>query len=160
MPEIKVSETTYLRLLKSAVSFDDQPEDVIIRLLDAAGSKTSDSSEQPAERKAPTRAAPGSVLPIHAYWGPILRVLEDRGGAAHSNDVIDALEERMDGMFTPQDRERLRSGDIRWRNRTRFARLRMKEKGLLSDASDRGVWEITPEGREFLGTWEAETRLG
>ena len=89
-------------------------------------------------------------MPIRAYWVPILQVLEEAGGKAHSNDVIDALESRMAKMFTERDHEPLQSGNIRWRSRARFARLRMKEQGLLSDSSDRGVWEMTPLGIAWL----------
>src|SRR4051812_41831521 len=41
------------------------------------------------------------------------------------------------------------TGEVRWRNRTRFARLRMKERGLLSDMSPRGIWEMTDAGRGY-----------
>jgi len=136
------------------VSFDDQPEDVIARLLDEVEGAAVTDSGRDSDHEGPSRAAPGSVLPIKAYWVPILQVLVEKEGAAHSNDVIDALEARMAEMFTERDREPLRSGGIRWRNRARFARLRMKEAGLLSDSSHRGVWEITPQGRAFLALEE------
>jgi hypothetical protein len=68
--------------------------------------------------------------------------------------VIDALEERMSGVLADRDRERLQSGEIRWRNRARFARLRMKERGLISDASRRGVWAISDRGRGYLAMRE------
>jgi restriction endonuclease Mrr len=71
-------------------------------------------------------------------------------GSAPSNDVVDALEEQMKDALTPRDFERLESGEVRWRNRARFARLRMKEQGLLSDSSHRGVWEITSMGSAYL----------
>ncbi|HKH64119.1 MAG TPA: winged helix-turn-helix domain-containing protein [Solirubrobacterales bacterium] len=137
-------------------SFEDRPEDVILRLLDrSAGS----SPRMESKLASPTnrRAAPGSVLPVEDYWIPILQVLVTAGGNAPSNDVIDALEDRMSGVLEDRDRERLKSGEIRWRNRARFARLRMKERGLISDISRRGVWAITRSGREYLAEWE-ETR--
>jgi restriction endonuclease Mrr len=56
----------------------------------------------------------------------------------------------MQDVLTPRDFEPLKSGEIRWRNRARFARLRMKELGLLSDSSHRGIWEITESGRQYL----------
>jgi restriction endonuclease Mrr len=61
----------------------------------------------------------------------------------------------MGDVFTERDRQPLQSGGIRWRNRARFARLRMKERGLLSSSSEHGIWEITPYGREFLSQEEA-----
>jgi hypothetical protein len=157
MPDISLTPPTYKRLLQRVTSFDDQPEDVIVRLLDEAEGGGAPADPVPDSLKAPSRAAPGSVLPIRAYWVPILQVLVEKEGAAHSNDVIDALETRMAEMFTERDRQPLQSGAIRWRSRARFARLRMKEAGLLSDSSHRGVWEITPQGRAFLAL-EEKTR--
>ncbi|HEV2790175.1 MAG TPA: winged helix-turn-helix domain-containing protein [Solirubrobacterales bacterium] len=153
MKKIFLADSTYDRLLQQVRSFEDQPEDVILRLLDqsAGGDWEADPSAPANEAGArPSRAAPGSVLPVQAYWVPILEVLEESGGAAPSNDVIDALEERMSADLTEGDRLRLISGEVRWRNRARFARLRMKERGLLSDSSRRGVWEISPVGRKYL----------
>jgi Mrr N-terminal domain len=150
MQKIFLSDLTYKRLSRHAIPFEDhQPEDVIVRLLDQVeknGGIDLDRDEPPRL----SRAAPGSLLPLSAYWTPILQVLEEAGGATTSNDVLDALEERMGDMLTEKDREPLRSGSIRWRNRARFARLRMKERGLLSDSSQRGVWEITDDGRRYL----------
>jgi len=148
MPNILLSESTYHRLLRKAISFEDSPEDVILRLLEQT-----ENDEGPALdpiRAQASRAAPGSVLPVHGYWLPILELLDEAGGSAPSNDVIEALEERMQNLLTPRDFEPLKSGEIRWRNRARFARLRMKERGLLSDTSHRGVWEITDAGRRHL----------
>ena len=157
MPDIQLTPDTYSRLLKRVVSFDDQPEDVVARLLDetdgSIGGPTLGHAPEPA-----TRAAPGSVLPLNAYWIPILEILEDSNGEAPANDVIDALETRMASVFTERDRQPLQSGAIRWRSRARFARLRMKERGLLSSNSPRGLWAITPAGREFLEKGQAGLR--
>jgi hypothetical protein len=150
MPNTFLSSPTYERLLKRVVSFDDQPEDVIVRLLDEVAGIEGDGSSSIRTPERRSRAAPGSVLPIEAYFVPILETIERAGGAAPTNDVIDALEERMRDLLTERDHEPQQSGQIRWRSRARFARLRMKERGLLSDSSHRGVWEITAAGRRFL----------
>jgi restriction endonuclease Mrr len=96
------------------------------------------------------RAAPGSILPEQAYWRPILAIIDEAGGSMAATDVIEAVWDRLHDQFRPRDLERQRLGEMRWRNRVRFARLRMKERGLLSDSSPRGVWEITEEGRRYL----------
>lgn len=150
MPNIAISDPLYQRLLRRATSFEDSPEDVIARLLEQAGDLASPHDANPSPSGRYSRATPGSVLPVHGYWIPILRVLSEAGGSAPSTDVIDALEKGMQDVLTPRDFEPLKSGEVRWRNRARFARLRMKERGLLSDASHRGIWEITALGREFL----------
>lgn len=151
MPEIKLSSSIYQRLLRRSLSFDDSAEDVISRLLDQveakAGSNINDGDVS-LQNEAP--APPGAILSVGEYWLPILSIIAEAGGSAPANDVIDALEERMGRALKGRDRETLRNGEVRWRNRARFARLRMKERGLLSDTSPRGIWEITGAGLAYL----------
>jgi restriction endonuclease Mrr len=104
------------------------------------------------EDQTTARAIPGSILPEREYWLPILEIIEQSGGSAAATDVIEALGERMNGLLTPLDYETLTMGEVRWRNRARFARLRMTERGLLSSKSHRGLWEITKAGAEYLKT--------
>jgi hypothetical protein len=151
MPKVELSPSIYHRLLRRAESFDDTAEDVIARLLDEAGSaigSTRDNDALLQQNQAP--APPGSLLPVGAYWLPILTILDEAGGSAAANDVIDALEAQMGDELKDRDRETLRNGEVRWRNRARFARLRMKERGLLSKTSPRGVWEVTELGAAYL----------
>jgi hypothetical protein len=150
MPKILLSDSVYQRLVKRATSFEDSAENVIVRLLDQADGLDPAGTPERTPIWQASRAAPGSVLPVHEYWLPILGILVEAGGSAPSNDVVEALGERMKNTLSPRDFEPLKSGEIRWRNRARFARLRMKERGLLSDASHRGVWEITDAGRDYL----------
>ncbi|HYI79594.1 MAG TPA: winged helix-turn-helix domain-containing protein [Thermoleophilaceae bacterium] len=153
MPTIGISSSNYQRLLRRSASFDDTPNDVIGRLLNQTEAEArGDQGSKALKTKAP--APPGSILPVGEYWRPILSVLADAGGSAPANDVIDALEERMGNALKDRDLETLRNGEVRWRNRARFARLRMKERGLLSDTSQRGVWEITTAGRAHLARSE------
>jgi hypothetical protein len=156
MPNINISDSLYKRLLGRAVSFDDSPEDVIVRLLEENDDPEGDPTT--VRSKPPSRAAPGSVLPVKGYWVPILRVLAEAGGSAPSSEVIEALEARMRDVLTPRDFEPLKSGEIRWRNRARFARLRMKERGLLSETSHRGLWQITRQGRRYLAAASQDGR--
>jgi restriction endonuclease Mrr len=101
-------------------------------------------------RQSQSRAAPGSILPEHEYWKPMLEFIVEAGGSAPAGEVIGALGERLRGSLTSRDQERLETGEVRWRNRVRFARLRMTQQGLLSDASPRGVWQVTDAGRSYL----------
>jgi hypothetical protein len=158
MPNVAVSAPLYQRLLKRATSFEDSPEDVIARLLEETGEDDAASNLGGEGTRPPSRATPGSVLPVHGYWVPILRVLDEAGGSAPSTDVIEALGTRMQDVLTKRDFEPLKSGEIRWRNRARFARLRMKERGLLSDTSHRGIWEITEAGRKHLAQADVGVR--
>jgi hypothetical protein len=153
---VELSEETYSRLLGLATSFEDTPDDVVRRLIDAqsgvgprlqTGSVPRSGGEPEPKRE---RATPGSILPEREYWRPILETLVERGGSAPANDVIDEVGVRMRDQLTPRDFDELEIGETRWRNRARFARLRLREQGLLSSRSHRGIWEITPQGREYL----------
>ncbi len=154
---IEISDHTYLRLLRRSASFLDTPEAVIVRLLDEAESSSPGPAVQQVQQGADggrdpaLRATPGSILPEREYWRPILEIIDQLGGAAAASDVIEALGEHMQGLLKPRDHETLSMGEVRWRNRARFARLRMTEQGLLSSTSHRGIWEITDVGRAYLG---------
>lgn len=156
MVNIDISDKTYQRLFDFAESFEDSPELVINRLLDQmdpdpsrGGNRKRSGKSQPAPR--------GTLLPEREYWVPILEILaRGEDGAVPAGDVIDILGEEIAERLKPADKRRLDTGETRWKNRARFARLRMKEQGLLSSSS-RGIWEITDAGREFLRTREEPT---
>jgi restriction endonuclease Mrr len=46
-----------------------------------------------------------------------------------------------------------------WANRVQFAVLHLRKQGWLRspDVGERGVWEVTPEGRD---TWKKQDELG
>jgi hypothetical protein len=99
------------------------------------------------------RAAPGSLLPESEYEEPILRYLAGQdGGRAPSREVVDAVGAELDkaGRLEPADKEELGSGEIRWKNRAAFVRLRLVEKGDLDGEAPRGTWQITDKGRQRL----------
>jgi hypothetical protein len=147
--EIEIDNDVYETIKANAEPFVDTPNTVLRRLLgvDRDGRPT---RVAPAPRSG--RASPGSILPESEYEIPILQELVERGGSGHATEVTDAVGERMAGRLTDKDREKLDSGDIRWRNRVQFTRLTLKERGLISSDSPRGVWEITNEGRKVAGS--------
>jgi predicted CopG family antitoxin len=149
MPKIELSDSAYHRLLRQSTSFADSAEDVVLRLLDLAEHSVNTQPHKPNQREA-SRATPGSILPEREYWRPILDIIAEAGGSAAANDVIEVLGERMKDAFKARDLDLLKMGEVRWRNRARFARLRMREQGLLSQTSHRGLWEITDAGRRYL----------
>lgn len=149
MFSIDLSPETYRRLLQHIESFEDTPEHVVRRLLDAVEDGGATSSHELKSNNELLKEE-GALLPESEYWIPILEILAAKGGAMRGRDVIDALEARLGRQLTARDHDVLEMGEVRWRNRARFARLRMKEQGLISDESPRGIWEITEEGRRFL----------
>lgn len=95
-----------------------------------------------------SRAPRGVLLPETEYEMPILRYLEAHGGRAPSREVVEAVGEALAERLTVVDRETLSSGDVRWKNRAAFARLRMVEDGWLDGAAPRGTWAISDKGRK------------
>jgi len=148
MPQFEVSDQTNARLLPYVKSLGESADSVINRVLDEA-ERRGDGASLPKLKKI-SRPAEGELLPESEYWIPILDLLQKAGGRARGRDVIDALEERLQSRFGRADEDILEMGEVRWRNRARFARLRMKELGLVSSQSPRGIWEITEKGERFL----------
>jgi hypothetical protein len=170
-PTIRIDDDLYALLKAQAEPFVDTPNSVIRRLIGLPAQNGNDAepatargetakhkgrarrkkqraSKRPAASRSAGRRAPtGTLLPEPEYEMPILEILLERGGKASSRDVIDSLEKRLNGRLTDLDREPLRSGAIRWRNRAQFVRLSLVKKGDLAQGSPRGVWELTDAGR-------------
>jgi Mrr N-terminal domain len=150
MKTVDLSDPTYKRLLKHAESFEDSPETVVKRLLDLAERANAGDNVSKNDAAIEMLKNEGGLLPEGEYWVPILEILAEAGGKKRGSDVIAALGDRLADRLSPRDYEVLTMGEVRWSNRARFARLRMKERGLISSTSPRGIWELTAMGREFL----------
>ena len=170
-PEVVLDEEVYAHLKEQAEPFVDTPNTVLRRLLgldpsvganvavgqvsdrgnlrggDTPSGSGPNGSEPSVE---PVRAPKGSLLPQTEYWRPILEALVEAGGTTAATEIIATVGRRLDDRLTELDRQSLRSGGIRWRNRAQFARLRMVERGLMVRGSPSGFWAITEEGRRFL----------
>lgn len=167
-PTIRIDDDVFEELKKSAEPFVDTPNTVLRRLLglavvpDAEGVVEPDRAQALSDRRSSgrkasgrrrkrlPRATRGSTLPDVEYELPILEILRDKGGRAATREVIDALGERLDGRLTSTDHQRLSSGDVRWRNRAQFVRLKMIRQGDMIGGSPRGVWEISKQGAHRL----------
>ena len=58
----------------------------------------------------------------------------------------------MQDMLPEIDHEILPStGEQRWYNTAAWARNTLIKKGLVKNVSHRGVWEISDEGKRYLG---------
>ena len=163
-------------LKQNAEPFVDTPNSVIRQLLGLAessnGYRLSEVTAGPGPDPAPlvrrgrksrtrsrqgrktdtSRALPGTILPDSEYELPILSILDARGGRAPTREVLDELGVKLNGSLMPADHEKIGSGDVRWRNRAQFVRLRLIERGDMVKDSPRGLWEITDQGRDKLVT--------
>jgi hypothetical protein len=137
--------------------------------LDTAGAGTStDTTTEPVEggtsittkrqilrprrsRRKKKHAAPripaGSLLPEDEFILPLLHALSVRGGTAPAREIIEAVGERLRDRLSTADKDSLPSGDIRWKKRVQFVRLRLVEEGLLAKDSLRGLWALTAAGQ-------------
>ncbi|MCB0977659.1 MAG: winged helix-turn-helix domain-containing protein [Acidimicrobiales bacterium] len=97
------------------------------------------------------RVKRGTKTTEAAFREPILRLLVDAGGSMPVGDCLDALESVMGDRLTAVDREVLPSDQrtVRWRNTAQWSRNALADQGLI-DRSVRGVWVITPAGRDWL----------
>jgi hypothetical protein len=168
-PRIQIDDDVFSLLKSNAEPFVDTPNSVLRRLLGMAPSANGsapevfaeteprDSARRRVRRRPPKarvgeskRARSGTILPHEGYELPLLAIVGERGGRAPTREVLDELGKRLEKDLMPADYERLASGDIRWRNRAQFVRLRMIERGDMAKDSPRGLWEITDQGRDRL----------
>lgn len=156
-----IDDEVYAALQEKAVPLEDDINSVLRRLLglavqrpvarkSAAPSKSSNRQRQARGRTKRTRAPKGSVLPEAEYEVPILRALDLVGGRGPTSEVIGHLEKELGPKLTPLDRAKLTSGDVRWKNRAQFVRLKLVENGEMVAGSPRGTWEISELGRKRL----------
>lgn len=81
------------------------------------------------------------------YIPAILRIITFLGGVALARDVVWLIPLVMD--LKPKDYERLRSGNIRYMNNTRWARNFMANEVRWLYAPSHGIhgeWRLTPQG--------------
>ncbi|MCS7165951.1 MAG: winged helix-turn-helix domain-containing protein [Candidatus Calescibacterium sp.] len=83
------------------------------------------------------------------YIIPILEALIELGGEATVKEVLKRVYNKVKDDLSQKDRDKLKSGQIRWENTAQWARKKMVEEGLLSSSSPRGVWEITEKGKKY-----------
>lgn len=116
----------------------------------APGRKIRRATKKRAVKPKKSRAARGSLLPESEYELPMLEFLVEAGGRAPASEVVEAIGARLKDRFTPTDLEALDSGDIRWKSRTQFVRLKLIKQGAMVKDAPRGIWEISDLGRELV----------
>jgi hypothetical protein len=95
-------------------------------------------------------------VPLPAYedtklWLALLRELDQAGGKAKPVALYPKMRAYFPQITDADIAETLTSGDNKWRNRIRWARQFLVERGCI-DQERRGVWNITPAGRAWLKT--------
>lgn len=152
-PFVDTPNTVIRRLLDLDVSTNRSPNGASAVIADAVGAgvtRRRPKGRRPRTKSTLPRAQTGTILADEEYELPMLAILDELGGRGPTREVLDALGERLSDRLMPADHESLGSGDIRWRNRAQFVRLRLIQRGDMKKDSPRGLWEITDQGRDRL----------
>lgn len=148
MPTVRLEPEVYEALKKLAEPFVDTPSSVIRRLLEDSGHL----AKKPA-RAAPPEKPEADATPQTVYEELLLKVLDEQfKGRGDKRSVTLAIIERMQKqrLLKPADLELVATGETRAENAIAWGRNALKQRGLLARNSQRGMWELTAEGRAHL----------
>jgi hypothetical protein len=155
MPTIRVDPEVFEGLQKLARPFVDSPSAVIRRLLEEKGvlHRTRDPGQpaRPPAAGASPEAAVEGLTPQPVYEKYLLwALLNQLEGRAHKRDATHEVVKRMmhDGHIGAADQELVATGETKAENTITWARNALKERGLISRTSPRGIWELTAAGVE------------
>lgn len=156
MPVIRIGEDVFRGLQSLAQPFTDTPETVIRRLLEEKGVLPTliEATERGSKTEKLVRAPNPTRQPIYEQF--VLHLLATQfNGKGHKHEVTKAVEAMMRsrGFLGASDMQRVSSGETRAENTIAWARNALKDRGLISRTSRRGLWELTPKGlKEGLAT--------
>jgi hypothetical protein len=159
MPTIRLDDDVFAGLKSLAEPFVDTPNSVIRRLLQERGALPDGADRSAtehvglkvasAERAKPRRPRAAGLVPQSTYEQYLLHVLATQfKGRADKQEVTRAVINVMDArrMLTEADRVHVATGETRAENTIAWGRNALKERGLISQASPRGTWELTEQG--------------
>ena len=145
MPTVRLDQDVFEGLQQLAKPFVDTPSMVIRRLLEDRGLLKKIALKK---IEAPS---PDTLTPQSIYEKYLLAILaKEFDGQGHKRDVTHAIVKRMmkDGLIGAADQELVSTGETKAENTITWARNALKQRGYINRASRRGVWELTPEGKE------------
>ena len=143
MKLIRIDNDVWKVLRASAIPLEDNPNSVLRRLLGIDGRKPS--------RRGKKRLLKNSGRTDQSTFAtPILEVLKELGGRAEVKEVMRHLETKMKSRLKSVDFEKLKSGQVRWKNTAQWARNELVSDGLLAKDSPRGIWALAEAGKDHL----------
>jgi hypothetical protein len=149
MPVIRVSNETWERLKAHARPFEDKPEDIVNLALDALDEKL--GRKVPREKHSPSKStASGNKLPQKEFRMPLMKALYELGGSASVSQIRGVMEKKVAHLLSDADYEPVSTGEPRWWNATCWERADLVREGLFAEDSERGVWELTEEGKAIV----------
>ena len=154
MPTIRVSQRTWNRLKAHAKPLEDTPNDIISIALDAldeAKRKKGVGSDSPTSE--PKIIKPKSYRSSRFSQKEIrillLEALYGLGVDASARQVQLSIKRVLGPTLTEDDCEIVSNGNPRWWNAVCNVRNDLCTEGLLRGDSERGVWELSKQGRDF-----------
>lgn len=157
MPTIRIDDDIFEGLKGLAEPFVDTPNTVIRRLL-AEHMPHKPGHEEPAATKVilpkiepvpPTGTPHKTLTPQPIYEQFLLYVLAtDFDGSGTKLEVTQKVIELMNarGYISDADMDRVSTGETKAANTIAWGRNALKERGLISRQSRKGVWELTSRG--------------
>lgn len=91
------------------------------------------------------------------FFQPVIDALLELGGSGRPDEVMDIIAEKMK-ISEDEQTITISSGESRFRKNVNWARFYLAKAGLI-DASTRGVWTLTEEGRKTTLTTETTYEL-
>jgi len=91
------------------------------------------------------------------FFQPVIDALLELGGSGRPDEVMDIVAEKMK-ISEDEQTITISSGESRFRKNVNWARFYLAKAGLI-DASTRGVWTLTEEGRKTTLTTETTYEL-
>jgi hypothetical protein len=155
MPTIRISQQTWERLKTYATPLEHTPDDVVSMALDAL---------EVAQRKGiqicqTTAAAPKpqpdglkhrKQYSLKLLRVPLLETLYAMGSRAYSREIRAKMKRFVAPMLGAAGYEIVSNGQPRWWNAICSVRNDLITEGLFRSDSERGVWELSKRGIEFM----------
>lgn len=98
---------------------------------------------QPTQRR--TRKRRDDITPMETWRRLVVEALKAKGGKAPCSEVLDLINERMEGKFLSGDLGSRKDGHPVWRNNIQWERYNMIRDGILKSDSPRGIWELNED---------------
>ena len=117
--------------------------------LQAGGTPSRPATAVAAKPKAARR---GNKLPQKEFRMPLLETLRDLGGKSAVKTIRERLEPKIAPRLAEADYAPVSTGEPRWWNAACWERHDLVRDGLLKNDSERGVWELSERGRQFLAS--------